>query len=174
MATAVDLSGIAFFVPLLAFLFVTLVSYAVLKKTKVLGEENFILVFVSLLLATVFVSATSLRQVVENIIPWFVLLFVALFFIMFLMAFSQGEINKMMKPWFGWVFVILLIVVFLLSLLQVYYAVLSPYLPWNSGAGGDPFFLQLKDFFYSSRVVGAVLVLILGALVAWILTKGGK
>jgi len=170
----VDLSGIAYFVPILAFLLTFVVSYAILKKTKILGDENWILILVGFVLATIFVSATSLRQAVENVIPWFAMLVVALFFIMILMAFSQGDVNKMMKPWFGWIFVIVLIVIFLISLMQVYYGVIYPYLPGYSGNVGDPFLLQLKDFFYSSQVLGAFLLLILAAFTAWVITGGKK
>ena len=171
---AADLSGIAYFVPLLAFLLVFVVSYAILKKTKILGDDDWILLVVGFVIATIFVSATSLRQAVENVVPWFVMLLVALFFIMILMAFSQGEVNKMMKPWFGWIFVLVLIVIFLISLMQVYYGVLYPYLPGYSGNSGDPFLIQLKDFFYSSKFLGAALLLILAALASWVITRGKK
>ena len=170
---AIDISGLGYFVPLLAFLLVFVLMYALLKKTEVLGDENRVILLVSFVLAVIFVSAASVRSAVENVIPWFALLIVALFFILVLMAFSQGDVSKMMKPWFGWVFVVILVIVFLISLLNVYYSVICQYLPYQiTGVPsyGNPFL----EFLYSSRVVGAVLLLIIAAFTAWVITGGKK
>ena len=69
---AVDVSGISYFAPILAFLIVFVIIFAVLNKTKIFGEvNNWVLLFVSFLVATVFVSAAGVRDYVLTITPWF-------------------------------------------------------------------------------------------------------
>ena len=67
----VDISGVTYFEPILAFLVVFVVLYAVLAKTKILGEDNkFVNIFASFLVATIFVAAAGVREYVLTITPW--------------------------------------------------------------------------------------------------------
>jgi hypothetical protein len=169
---AIDLSGFSFFIPIFSFVLVLAVVYGILKKTKVMGDSPFLMWVISFVIATIFVSLTSVHIVVENVIPWFALLIIALFFVMVLMAFSQGDINKMMKPWFGWIFVIILLIIFFVSSVNVFGTAITQYLiPGSPGAGADPSLLYFRDFFFTSKWFGAIILLAVGLLMGWILTK---
>ena len=70
---AVDISLIQDFLPILSFLLIFAVVFALLAKYKLLGEESkFLNLFVSFLIAAIFVSLTSARDYVLAITPWFV------------------------------------------------------------------------------------------------------
>ena len=169
MATQADLSGISYFLPILSFFVVFVIIYAVLSASKIIGDK-WVKLFVSFLVSTIFVSAVGARDYVLNIIPWFAVLIVSLF----LMMMVTGFIGKMDKfnHGLGIAFVVLLILAFLVSAIFVFSDYFAPYIPRPTyGAGGNPSVLNFTEWFYSGRVMGGILLLILSGLVSWILVK---
>lgn len=170
-----DVSAVTYFAPILAFMVVFALMFALLKKSKLLGENTFIQIFISFLIATIFVIAGSVRQVVLNVIPWFAVLLLALFFILMLAGFigkSEDFIGKKM----GWLFIAALIFIFIISGVKVFSGVLWPYLPgpaFGSGAS-DPELLFFLSWLYSPRVVGALLLIGAAALTSWVLVRKAK
>jgi hypothetical protein len=170
-----DISAFLFFAPMLAFLIVFLVIFMLLKKTKIFGDEHpWVDVFFSFLIATIFVTVASVRQVVLDVVPWFALLLVSLFLILMLIGFL-GKTEDFVGKGVGWAFIIVLILIFLVAGIRVFAHVLSPYLPGPYfGAGGDPLMVEFFAWLYSARVFGAILLLGIAALVGWVLVKFGK
>jgi hypothetical protein len=165
---AVDLSGIAFFLPIVSFLLVMVVVFAVLKKTEILGESKFIQLLIAFLLATLFVTVGSVRQYVETITPWFAVLLVSLVFLLALIG-LVGKKTEFMTKGIGILAVIVLIIVFLVSGIFVFGNVIAPYLP-----GGTPDDAALSGFtgwLYSGPVLGAIILLVVAGVVSWVLTK---
>ncbi len=76
-----DISGLNFFMPVFSFLFVSLIVYLILFKTKILGEGKFLLLLVSFIMAIIFLSFSSLELYVQTIVPWFVVLLISVFLI---------------------------------------------------------------------------------------------
>lgn len=155
-----DISGLSYFAPILAFLVVFVVIFALLYKTKLLGENAWFQLFVSFLISTIFVSAAGVRDYVLTITPWFGALVVSLFFILFFIGFVGKPVEGMTKG-IGIVFILALIVVFLISGFIVFSDVIAPYLPGGIRAEG----------IYSSRVVGALLLVGITAIVSWVLVR---
>ncbi|MBX4196477.1 hypothetical protein KW805_02735 [Candidatus Pacearchaeota archaeon] len=162
MVTPVDLSGIEIFLPLLGFLFVFIVVFVVLNKTKVV-ENKFIELLTAFILATVFVSAIGPRTYVLSIIPWFAVLIVSLFLMLALVGFVGGDFTKNWSPQVGRGFAIALIVIFIVSGIVVFSSYFQAYLP-----GGPSSF---SGWAYSPRVTGAFLLLVAGAIVSWVLVR---
>ena len=167
---AADVSGITYFAPLLAFLIVFIILFALLKKTSLLGDETFIHLFISFIIATIFVSAAGVRNYVLTIVPWLAVLIIALFFILFLLSFV-GKSTEFMHKGIGITFIILLAIVFLVSGFIVFSESIYPYLPGNYGTGDDPNLLSLLGWLYSGRVVGALSLVAVSALVSWVLVR---
>src|SRR5258705_13894946 len=128
MATPVDLSGIEIFLPLLGFLFVFIIVFVVLNKTKVI-ENKFIELLAAFILATVFVSAIGPRTYVLSIIPWFAVLIVSLFLMLALVGFVGGDFMKDWSPKVGRGFAAPLIVGFVWSASAVFSSQFQAYLP---------------------------------------------
>ncbi len=169
---ALDISGISYFMPIYAFLLVAILMYALFAKTKLFGGIAFIDLLVALIIATIFITATSVRQYVTTIVPWFAVLIVALFFILIIIGFSQKDITSMMKPGLAWVFIVLVVLIFLVAGVKVFGSVLEPYLPGGPiPAEGPNLLFNMMQFIYSSRFLGAFLLLLIAALAAWVLTK---
>lgn len=147
-----DLTPLAYFIPIISFLLVFVIIYALLAKTKILGENQFIQLLVSFLVAVIFVTAINVRQYIETITPWFAVLVIALFFILVLIGFS-GKVPEGFQKGIGVIFIILLIVIFIVAGIKVFYYYLSPFLPLNSS------------------VIGTALLIIIAVLVSWVLVK---
>ena len=150
-----DISGLTYFMPLFGFLFVFVIVFALLEKTKLLGENKFISILISFIVAIIFATMTSVREYVEQVTPWFAVLIIALFFILIIIGLSQQKIDAIMKPGFVWVFIIVLIIVFLLSATKVFSL-------WSG----------VKDFVTNeARIAGAIILLIIAAIAAWVVGK---
>ncbi len=158
--TQADISGLMYFMPLFSFLFIFVIIYAILVKTKILGENNFANILVSFIIGIVFATTAGTREYVETITPWIVVLAVCLFFILLIIGMSQGKIEDIMKPGFIWFFIILVLVIFLVAASNVFSSVMSPF--WAS--------LQ-KTISTQEKLVGSVGILVIGILAAWLLTK---
>jgi hypothetical protein len=167
---AVDLAGFSYFAPILAFLIVFIIMFALLHKTKLLGEVVWFNLFISLFVAAIFVSAAGVRDYVLTITPWFGALVVSLFFILFIVGFAGKDVEFLHKG-IGIFFVIVLILVFLVSGFIVFSDVLLPYLPGSSGAGADPGVFSLTREIYGTRVFGAILLVAISAVVSWVLVR---
>ena len=167
---AADLSFLTYFAPILAFLLVFVVSFAVLSKTKLIGENSFLQSFISLIIAAIFVASAGVRDLVLNIVPWVAFLIVSLVFVMILLKFSEGNVEFIQKG-IGIIFIIAVFIVFIISGYVVFSDTLAPYLPGTTATGGDTFALEFFDWLFSARVIGAISIIVVGGLVAWILTK---
>lgn len=166
--SAVDLSGITYVLPIVSFLLVFVIVFAVLQKAKII-EKIWIQVFVSFLFATVFISATGPTKYVENIVPWFVMFVISLFLVMLMMGFV-GKMSDSLHKGIGIAFVAIVIIMFVVSAIVVFNDSLSPYLPWSSDSGTGSAG-EFTNWFYSGRVMGAVLLIVVSAIVSLILIR---
>lgn len=165
-----DISGLQFFMPVFSFLFVFVIIYAILAKTNVIGNSKFIHVLVSFIISIVFMSVSSMNLYVLEIIPWFAVLIVIVFLVLVIAGFSTKKLDNIMTPTFAWVAIAVLIIIFLIAAIKVFNPVLHPELGITSG--DNPGILgQLSDFVTSSSVAGSIILLIIVAIVAWVITK---
>lgn len=154
--TTVDLSAIQFYLPLLSFLLVFIVVYAVLAKTKILGENKFVQLLSSFIAATIFVSATAAREYVLSVTPWFAVFAVAVVFVFALMQLT-GKVPKSFTKGVGIVFIVALLLLFLIF---AYFAI-SP----NASVE------KIYDWVSTPKVYGAILLVAVGAIASWVLIK---
>ncbi len=152
---AIDISGLSYFLPIFGFLFVFVIVYALLIKTKILGENMLINLIISFIVAIIFATMSSAEEYVETVTPWFVVLVIVLFFILIIIGLSQQKIADIMKPGFVWVFIVALILIFLISAVKVF-SIWQP----------------IQEFVTTeARIAGAIILLIIAGLAAWIITK---
>ena len=168
---AIDISGINFFMPVFSFLFVFIIVFALLVKSKLLGDSKFVNLLVSFIMGIVFMSVSSLELYVQTVIPWFVVLLVVTFLVVFLASFSTKGWDKLMSPVFAWIIIILLVGIFLISAIRVFNPVFHPSLGIVSGEAGTSVLEQIKYFFSSSNFAGSLLLIITAIIVSWVLTK---
>jgi len=152
---AVDISGLEYYLPILSFLIVFVAVFAVLAKTKVIGENKWVQLFLAFLVATIFVTASGAREYVIKVTPWFAVFVILLFFLLALIGFS-GKVGFLEKG-IGVVFVIGLLVLFLVS---AYFSF-----------GEAVHFIEFKEWLFTPKVWGALSLIVVSAVVSWILVK---
>jgi len=154
----VDISGVGYFLPIFSFLLVFIVVYAVLLKTKILGENNGVSLFISLILASFFIVNARMVKFVEFSSSWFVVFLICALFILMFLGFMGKDAVKLIaeNKSVAWVIFIVLITAFVVSGARIFKWVFE----WNK--------IQAwfgKDWF------GMVLLLVIGAVVAIVLSK---
>jgi len=152
--------------PIMAFLFVFLVTYALLAKTRILGGNTFIHFFVSFIIAIVFALSPSATEYTVMTIPWIAVLLVALFSILLTFALVKGNIEDLVKsPIVGIILVIVVLIIFLVSALNVFGPFFAQYAPGPQQKPG------IISFLINPSVLGGVILLIIAAIASYVLTK---
>ena len=143
--------------PIISFLFVFVLVYALLLKTKVLGENKGINLLIAFFLASFFIVQSTLETFVKITAAWSIVFFVCVFMILLLISFSVKDWEKMVTPGVGWVLVFILIIFFVVSSSYVFNWV---NLSWAN-------FTDWAD----EQWFGFVLLAVVGAIVTWVLVK---
>tara|TARA_Y100000034_G_scaffold131587_1_gene192656 strand:- start:3522 stop:4001 length:480 start_codon:yes stop_codon:yes gene_type:complete len=154
----VNLGVLEGFGPVLAFLIVFVVGFAVLKKSEILGDEAFANILVSFVIASVFTSFIGVRDLVLITIPWFAVLLMGLFFVMMFGGFI-GKPADMVGKGVVWVFAGLLGLVFLISGFWIFQ--------------GSPLWNGFLNWAYGSSFGGTFILAIVASVVGWVLVKKG-
>ena len=152
----VSLAGVSYFMPIVSFLLVFVVVYALLAKTKILGDNAVIHLFISFLLSIMFIVNVSLVDFVNFSSAWFVVFFVTVFLVLVLIGFTHGKIDVIMKPWVAWVLLAAVIIFFIIS---------SAY-TFNWAVNWD----AVNNWFYIDWF-GMVLLLAIAGVVSWVLAR---
>ena len=170
-ASEANLSSLTFMAPIFAFLFVVVVMFAILKKTELLGDEDWTNVFVSLFIGVLFVSIASTRKILISIIPWFAIILTCIFFIMILTS-LMGNTKDIVSKRLGWFFVIVLLVIVFFIAINTLSGPIMYYLPGPLfGFGGDPEVLFFLSWFYKSELFSTLLLVLSAGVVCWVLVR---
>jgi len=173
-STGADAAGLGLLAPVLAFLVVGLIIFALLRKTKIIGGFIFIDALVSVIIAAVFAVNEGVRQLVLGIVPWFAVLVIVLFSILVLMMFISPE--SVPKRLLVWLFLIVFIIIVIISGIKAFGGEVSAYLPgpfFGVGEDTNIQFLIFFDWLYSARIVGSILLVIAAVVMTWILIAFG-
>ena len=160
----------------MVFLVVFVIMVALLHKTELIGKNMYMNIFLSFVIATIFITASSIKQLVLNVIPWFAVLLIALFLIMALVGFMGDSGKSIVSKSMGWVFVVILILIFLVSGIKVFSNSVSPYLPTATSSqvsNGNPTLVYFFSWLYSPQVKGFFLLIGVAIFVTWFLWKTG-
>ncbi|MCL6500487.1 MAG: hypothetical protein K6T16_00435 [Candidatus Pacearchaeota archaeon] len=156
----IDLSGISTFIPVFGFLLVFVVVYALLGKTKVLGENKFVHILVSFAISIIFLVSANAIEYVRVVTPWFATFIVSLLFIVLVVGLIKGNVEEFFKgKGFAWLIIIALIIIFLFSAVYVFADLINKYL-------GAP-----KEFFLQPTILGVIVLVGITILASWLLTK---
>lgn len=157
---AIDLSGLGTFMPIFAFILVFTVVYALLTKTKVLGEQKFVHIFVSFCIAIVFIISANAIEYVKITTPFFAAFVVSLLFIMLVVGLFKGNLEDFFKGrGFAIFIIIILILIFVFSALFIFAPLINQYM---SGP---------KKFLLQPQILGVLILVGVTAFTAWLLSK---
>lgn len=162
MVDVVTFSPILRILPVISFLFVFILVYAVLAKTQVLGENKTVAVFLSLIVASFFIINSQLVEFVNLSTGWVAMFIVCLFFILLFTKFGGGSEPKDALGNGGKNITFVLV-----AILLILFVVASSYV-FNWAVNWD----MLKSWF-DKPWFGTVVLIIFAAIVAFVLTKSG-
>jgi hypothetical protein len=165
-----DTSSINFFMPIFSFLFVFVIVYAVLAKTKLLGGNKFVDLTTGFIMSIIFMSFSSAQRYVETIVPWAAVMMVVVFLILLIAGLSTDDLKKIMTTKFAWAVISILILIFLITAVRVFNPIFHQDYLLTTGTGSTTIVSQLLSYM-NSGVTGGILLLIMGLIVAWIITK---
>lgn len=113
--------------PVVAFLFVFILIYALLIKTEVLGNNTFVALLLSLIVAVFFIVNTQLVDFVKINVSWFAAFAVCLFLILSFVGLAGKDALKQITEHKGvaWILLGILIIVFVVSSSYVFNWVLN-------------------------------------------------
>lgn len=146
--------------PIYVFIFALIIIYAILAKTKILGDSKAINALIAIIVAIIFSLFASSTEYIRQITPWFVILILAMFFVLLIIGFSGQKIDAIMKPGFVWVFIAILALIFIIVAISVFPDTFSNF--WNN----------IRDFFiHNTKAAGAVVLLVIAGIVAFVITR---
>ncbi|MEM2956181.1 MAG: hypothetical protein QW041_01215 [Candidatus Pacearchaeota archaeon] len=152
--------------PIMAFLFVFFVTYALLAKIRILGENNFIHLFISFIIAIIFAISPGAKEFTVMTMPWIAVLLVIIFSVLIAFAFVKGSIEDIVKSSaVAIIIVTIVLLIFFISALNVFGPFFSQYMPGPEQKPG------IISFLINPAVLGAIILLIIAAITSWILTK---
>jgi hypothetical protein len=170
MVAPIDVSQINFFTPIASFLLVFIVIYAVLQKSKILGESKAINAWVSFVMSIIFISFSSTDLYVRSIVPWFVVLLIIIFLVLITMAFTNKEYDKMLTSKVAWGVAVVLIIVFLIVAINVFNPVFNQDKIFVQGDHPEVISQAIYFLFYS-KWAGSILLIIVTAIIAYFITR---
>ena len=183
MATLLDVGLLKFLLPLFSFLFVLFITYAVMDKFKLVGDNKGIHWAVAFCIAFIFLFSSDAVQFLNLLTPWFILLVVfGLFLVSFFLfiGVGQGDIASAAKdPKVYWGVIGISLLVFFIALGNVFGDVLGGKKATSEGGGtgtvqgGEPVSEGIKAIVHP-RVLGALFLLIIAALAIRLISEQTK
>jgi hypothetical protein len=174
MASAIFLQNTIFTSFILPFFLIFFIAFAILQKTKILGEsaQGQLNAFISLIIGFIFVAAFNYSSVVNNLVLFLSISLVVIFVGMLLWGFVSGGESSFFKEKSG-LRTILLIALFIAVIIGVIWSFGIP-LTGGQGSVTDLLFNQVWSQPFWTNLIFVILIGIALALVIGIGRKGGK
>jgi len=149
---------------ILPFLLLFTLSFAILQKTKILGEGKKQLdAMVAAVIGLIFIGAVYQKEVVNNLILFLTVALVIIFVVLLLWGFVSGK-AEIATDWVKWVAGIFLVIVMVIAVL------------WATGYSSGLFTLLFKSGWSSTFWTNFLFVVVLAAALTWVVVgdKGSK
>ena len=165
----IDTSTITYFLPLIGFLFVVVLLYAIIIKTRAIGSSKYIAITLALLAGLIFISLTKFRDYIIELVPYLISLIIIAFFLLILLMFLTKDFTKIIKP-LSWVFVIAFALIIIILAMKFFPSVYQLLPKTNSWALNSPL-LSFKHWLYSKKIVNSIVFIIAAAIVTVVITR---
>lgn len=148
----------------LPFLLIFVIVFAVLEKTKILGEKKQVHALVAFVIGLIFVGAIYPKLVVENLILFLTVTIVAVFVILLIWGFIFGDIKDTKLPKY------LMIVLGIIATIAFIAALIWATGFWDTIQG----LLTSNNGLGETIITNAVFVIVIGVALALILRSSTK
>ncbi|MBS3134861.1 hypothetical protein J4406_00605 [Candidatus Woesearchaeota archaeon] len=131
MATLLDLGVFQYLAPLFTFLFILVLSYAVLDKFRLLGDHVAPKAIAAFSIAMIFMFSTRIVSVINMTTPWFILMIFFGFFIVAMLMFlgvKEEAVTKVVgSGTVVWAIIIISLIFLAIIITNAFQDVQSPY-----------------------------------------------
>ena len=163
MAAIISTELIHYISPVLIFIFIWAILYAILQKFEGFGKNQSVNAAIAFVASLLFVIMPVTRDLIKEVIPWLIVLVVVIMVILLIlmfMGYKEVDIVTYMKEnSFGVVIVSIVIIVFLVALGKVVGPALFQYpSPTELGIISD-----LKRVILNPKTLGVVLILLIAS-----------
>ena len=154
----VSLSPLNMVMPIISFLFIFILMFALFEKTSLLGKNKAVSLFLSFIIAIFFIINVQIVDLVQIQVSWFVVFFVCLFLILVVLSFTGKDAfeaftkNKAV----AWVLLAIVVITFVFASSHVFNWALN----WD-----------LVRSWFDKSWFGMVALLVVAAVVSWVLAK---
>ncbi len=131
MATFLDIGLLQKFDFIFPFLLVMVVVWGTLSYSKFMGDNKFAHSLIALLLGLLVLMSGTIREIINKMAPWFILLFIFIFFLLVLSKFG-GDDGSPIGESYGWLKNMFLILAFIIAVVSVIDVTV-----WESEDGGS-------------------------------------
>lgn len=191
MATALDIGLVGYFSVIFPVLLIFVVSYAILSKSKIFGDNNGIYSLIAFAISMMLLFSPDVVKIIAVMAPWFILIFLFFVFGMILLQFMGVEAakitNYMSSDWTAvhWIVLGLAMTILIGSIGVVFGQSLLPFssdsadgVSTVSGADGSGFDTDTGDFnqnvartLFHPKVLGLIFLFFIGAATIRMLTQ---
>jgi len=178
MVTVLDSGLFAQFNSIFIFLFVLVVAYAFLSKTKFLGEHKGINFFIGLVLAFLFSSSSLTVGIFEVATPWLVLLGLVLLFMVIAFMFMGVEAKEIPigtgNNAMNIIIILAVIIIFVFSAGQVIQEQNKELTEEELEARGESFPAKVAETIRHPAVLGLLITMLIGTFAIMMLASAPK
>jgi len=176
MANILQIDLLAYFLPIFSLLFIWVISYALLKKTEILGANDTLNIVAATSVAVIFMVTSEAVQLVKEVIPWFIILVVILImlFSIFMFLGEMTSFKETIGPTvLGWTIIAALSGIFLFAFAKVFgdpvHSIYAGAEETSGGLGG-----AIGKAVFHPKVLGAVFLLLIAGQAVKLIVNAQK
>ena len=179
MVTFLDVVFLDKFSSIFVLLLVFAVLYAILKSTKVLGDNNWLNSLIAIAVTFLVILSSDSQQVIKNVMPLFFFVILFIFFILMGLRFlgmSESTMQESMKKW-GPIHISVLVVIcliFAVGMASVFGNKLLPLTQNTTSINATDYGANVGQAIFHPKVLGVIFILLIGMFAILLLTTGAQ
>jgi hypothetical protein len=179
MATIMDLGLLNYFTPIIVFIFVFILLWAMMKKLNFFPGNDGAHLLIALTLSILFILVPELTDVVSLATPWFIILLIFLFMIVLIFLF-MGAKPEAVAGLFGgvgtpnqtilWTIIIVSLAIMGYAFTQVYGEQIHNLTAGESTDESGDLMMNIGQIVFTPKVLGMFFLLLMSALIIKFIT----
>lgn len=176
MVTFLETGLINYFAIIFPALLVFAVVFALLEKTKILGENKGINAIIAIVLAFIVMLSANIAEVINFMAPWFIVLLIFILLLLMIykmMGATDQNLTNVITEYKGiqWTIAILGIIIAIAAISNVYGPELVPLTAEDNETTEEGFGTEVGKIFFHPKVLGLLLVFLIAVFTVLLLTR---
>jgi hypothetical protein len=160
MVTLLDTGLLDFLLPVFSMMFVYAIIFAVLQKTKVLGDQTGTNALIAVVIAVLFAITPGTMEFIGAIAPWFVVILIIIFSFMLLFMFMGVKLEVFEdiaknEASIRWTVLIVGIIIVIIGLTSVFGPI------FGTPTGGEGIGNEIQKSIFDPKVLTTVFILLI-------------